>query len=142
MKRALGIVLVLLIATAAAMASQTAEQPFPGTLINAKYVYVAAYDGDQFAPGLLLEDRRAISAVQDALQKWGHYIIVYRPQDADMIVMVQSRPSEDVLAVYDARLWPEQSYLWRAMGRNGLQEGETPLVTKLQQAFEKASNKS
>ncbi|HYL12799.1 MAG TPA: hypothetical protein VEV41_07175 [Terriglobales bacterium] len=142
MKRALGIVLVLLMAAAAAMAGpQTTDQPFPGTLINAKYVYVTAYDGDQFDPNLLPEDRQAIAAVQDAIQKWGHYVIVYRPREADIVLMVQSRPSEDVLAVYDAHLWPEQTYLWRAMGRNGLQAGETPLVTKLQQAFEKASKK-
>jgi hypothetical protein len=122
-------------------ATQSKDQAFPGTLINAKYVYVTAYDGSQFDPNLLPEDRQAIAAVQDAIQKWGHYVLVYRPDEADIILMVQSRPSEDVLAVYDAHLWPEQNYLWRAMGRNGLQEGETPLVSKLQKAFEKASRK-
>ena len=142
MKRALGIVLVLLMSAAAAMAAaQSKDQLFPGTLINAKYVYVTSYDGDQFDPNLLPEDRQAIAAVQDAIQKWGHYVLVYRPDEADIVLMVQSRPSEDVLAVYDAQLWPEQTYLWRAMGRNGLQEGETPLVSKLQKAFEKASRK-
>ena len=121
MKRALGIVLVLLMSVAAAMAAaQSKDQPFPGTLINAKYVYVTSYDGDQFDQNLLPEDRQAIAAVQDAIQKWGHYVLVYRPDEADIVLMVQSRPTEDVLAVYDAQLWPEQTYLWRAMGRNGL----------------------
>jgi len=58
------------------------------------------------------------------------------------VLMVQSRPSEDVLAVYDAHRWPEQNYLWRVMGRNGFEAGETPLVSKLQKAFEKASKRA
>jgi hypothetical protein len=112
-------------------------QPFPKTLNNARYVYVTSYDGGQFNVNLLPEDRQAISAVQDAIQHWGHYILVYRPDQADMILAVQSRPTEDVLAVYDARLKSSQ-YLWRAMGRDGLQQGETPLMTQLQKAVEQA----
>ena len=141
MKRAVGIVFVLLAAVAAAMAAPAQREvpPFPGTLTNARYVYVAAYDGDQFDMNLLQEDRPAIANVQDALKKWGRYTLVYRPEDADIILMVESRPSEDVLAVYDAKLWPEQNFLWRVMGREGLQKGETPLVTQLQKAVERAS---
>ena len=43
---------------------------FPGALVNARYVYVTSYDGDQFNINLLPDDRQAIAAVQDALQKW------------------------------------------------------------------------
>jgi hypothetical protein len=50
--------------------------------------------------------------------------------------MVQSRPSEDLLAVYDAKGWPRTNFLWRTMGRQGLQQGETPLVTQFQKAFD------
>ena len=32
--------------------------PFPGTLVNARYVYVTSYDGDQFDINLLPEDRQ------------------------------------------------------------------------------------
>ena len=112
------------------------EPPFPGTLRNARYVYVTSYDGDQFNPKLLPEDREAISAVQNAIQKWGKLTLVYRPQDADIVLAVQSRPSEDVLAAYDARAWPQGEYLWRAMGRDGLQANETPLVTKFERGFD------
>jgi|SRR5579862_8645094 hypothetical protein len=115
--------------------SAQTEQPFPGTLRNARYVYVAAYDGDQFNPRLLPEDRDAIAAVQDAIQKWGKLILVYEPGQADIILMVQSRPSEDVLAVYDGHFSGGQ-YLWRVMGRDGLQKGETPLLTKFEKGFE------
>jgi hypothetical protein len=137
MKRALGLMLALLILTALAMAKPTV-QPFPKTLINARYVYVTSYDGDQFNPNLLPDDRHAIAAVQDAIQDWGRYVVVYKPGDADMILVVQSRPSEDILAVYDARI-PGASYLWRATGRAGLEQGETPLMTELRNAVEKAS---
>lgn len=141
MKKLYSAFALLLLMTSAAFAAPNLQtpniQPFPKTLINARYVYVTAYDGGQFNPNLLPEDRQAIAAVQDAIQRWGQYIVVYQPGDADMIIAVQSRPSEDVLAVYDARL-KSSTYLWRAMGRDGLQQGETPLVTRLQQAVEKA----
>ena len=112
---------------------------FPGTLVNARYVYVTSYDGGQFDPNLLPEDRRAIGTVQDAMQKWGKFIVVYEPGQADIVLMVTSRPSEDILAVYDAHGWPENQYLWRMMGRSGLQPGESPLITNLEKAFEKAT---
>jgi len=114
---------------------------FPGTLVNARYVYVTSYDGDQFDSNLLPEDRQAISSVQDALQKWGKFTLVYQPQQADIVLMVTSRPSEDVLAVYDAHGWPSDQYLWRMMGRSGLQQSETPFITDLQKAFERATAK-
>jgi hypothetical protein len=115
--------------------------PFPGTLVNARFVYVTSYDGDQFDPNLLAEDRDAIGTVQDAMQKWGKFIVVYNPQQADIVLMVMSRPSEDVLAVYDAHGWPQNQYLWRMMGRSGLQSGEAPFVTNLEKAFNQATTK-
>ena len=114
---------------------------FPGTLVNAKYIYVTSYDGDQFDVNLLPDDRQAISTVQDAIQSWGKFTLVYEPWQADMVLMVTSRPSEDVLAVYDAHGWPENGqYLWRMMGRAGLQKGETPLMTNLENAFTAATS--
>jgi len=88
------------------------------------------------------EDRDAINRVQDGIQKWGKLILVYKPQEADIILAVQSRPSEDVLAVYqahggDAGSGPSQTYLWRVMGRGGLQKGEAPLLTQFETAFAK-----
>jgi hypothetical protein len=135
----LGLFMVMAMVASAAWASPKASakmQPFPGTLANARYVYVASYDGDQFNPNLLPEDRDAIAAVQDQIQKWGKLILVYEPSQADIVVLVQSRPSEDVLAVYDAHGWPGNNYLWRVMGQAGLQRGETPLVSQFEKGFE------
>ena len=109
---------------------------FPGILANARYVYVAAYDGDQFNPNLLSEDRDAISAVQEAIHNWGKLTLVYRPSEADIVILVTSRPSEDLLAVYDAHQGAIGNFLWRVMGRGGLQSGETPLVTQFEKGFE------
>ena len=141
MKRAISALLVLFaaaVATAAPSAQSNSAPAFPKVLMNAKYVYVTSYDGDQYNFNILPEDRQAIASVQDAIQKWGHYILVYRPQDADMIIAVQKRGSEDVLAVYDARGFSD-NYLWRVMGRGGLDRNELPLFAKLQSAVESAS---
>ncbi|MGA9508903.1 MAG: hypothetical protein WBV55_09810, partial [Candidatus Sulfotelmatobacter sp.] len=83
---------------------------FPGTLINSRYVYVTSYDGDQFNTNLFPEDRQAIATVQDALQKWGKFTLVYQANQADIVLMVTSRPSEDILAIYDAHGWPGNQY--------------------------------
>jgi hypothetical protein len=97
---AISLIVVAAISALAAPNPSTAKVPeFPGTLANARYVYVASYDGDQFDPNLLLEDREAIVVVQNAIQNWGKLIIVYKPSDADIIILVTSRPSEDLVAV-------------------------------------------
>jgi hypothetical protein len=132
---AISLIVVAAISATAAPNPSTAKVPaFPGTLANARYVYVASYDGGQFDPNLLPEDRNAIGAVQDAIQNWGKLTIVYRPSDADIVILVTSRPSEDLLAVYDAHM--HGNFLWRVMGRDGLQSGETPLVTQFEKGFE------
>jgi len=144
---AAAILAAVLLATTLALAAPKASKAnapqnipaFPGTLVNARFIYVTSYDGDQFNPNLFPEDRQAIATVQDAMQKWGKFILVYEPQQADIILMVMSRPSEDVLAVYDAHGWPQNQYLWRMMGRSGLQPTEAPLVTNLEKAFEQAT---
>jgi hypothetical protein len=143
------VLVVALLTTTLALAAPKAPKvnasqdvpAFPGTLVNARYVFVTSYDGDQFNPNLLSEDREAISTVQNAMQKWGKFILVYEPHQADIVLMVTSRPSEDVVAVYDAHGWPQNQYLWRMMGRSGLQPGEAPLVTNLEKAFEQATTK-
>jgi len=134
---AMGLILASGVSALAASNRSTAKTPaFPGTLANARYVYVASYDGDQFDPNLLPEDREAVNAVQDAIQNWGKLTLVYHPSQADIIIRVMSRPSEDLLAVYDAHQGPNSNFLWRIMEQRGLEAGETPLVMQFEEAFE------
>jgi hypothetical protein len=138
-KRIAAVGILCLILLGAAAASTKSTSPIPRILANARYVYVTAYDGDQFNPNLLSDDRAAIARVQDAIQKWGKLTLVYRPEDADVILAVESRSSEDVLAVYDAKA-PGQTYLWRTMGRGGLQKGEIPLFTEFEKAWKQMTD--
>jgi hypothetical protein len=144
MKRFSLLAVILIAATAVSAApapspTTTNVPAFPGTLANARYLYVASYDGDQFNTNLRPEDRAAIGAVQDAIQNWGKLTLVYQPSQADIIILVTSWPSEDLLAVYDGH-GPRGNYLWRVLGRNGLQSGETPLVTQFENGFESVQN--
>ncbi len=138
---AISLIVLTAISSYARINPNTEKEPaFPGILANARYVYVASYDGDQFNTNLLPEDREAIVAVQNAIQDWGKLTLVYRPSDADIVILVSSRPSEDVMAVYDAALWPSGNFLWRVMGRGGLQSGETPLAAQFMKGFESIQN--
>jgi len=133
------ILMTAIFALAAPKPSSANVPAFPATLANARYVYVAAYDGDQFDPNLLPEDRNAIGAVQSAIQTWGKLTLVYEPSQAEIIILVTSRPSEDVMAVYDAHV-RGGNYLWRVMGRDGLAPGETPLVSQFEKGFDSIQN--
>ena len=139
------VLLSLALTTLSAAASSGNPPQMPRTLANARFVYVAAYDGDQFDPNLLPDDRAAIGRIEDAIQKWGKLTVVYRAQDADIILLVESRPSEDVLAVYDAHSGdadsrPSETYLWRVMGRGGLQKSEIPLFSQFEKAWDKITD--
>ena len=137
---AISIIMAAISALAAPSPSPASVPAFPGTLANARYIYVASYDGDQFNQNLLPQDRNAIGAVQGAIQNWGKLTLVYRPSEADIIILVMSRPSEDVLAVYDGHQGTTGNFLWRVMGRDGLATGETPLVTQFEKGFDSVQN--
>jgi hypothetical protein len=49
--------LILALASLGAAAPSASSRPMPRTLANSRFVYVTAYDGDQFDPNLLPEDR-------------------------------------------------------------------------------------
>ena len=140
MNRALLTAILIILAMLGTAAAKGNVPQLPRILSNARFVYVTAYDGDQFDPQLLPDDRAAIARVQDAIGKWGKLTLVYRPQDADVILAVQSRPTEDVLAVYDARVGMSSTYLWRVMARGGLQKSETPLMAQFEKAWDKILN--
>ncbi len=110
---------------------------FPGILKNARYVYVTSYDGSQWNMNVSPDDRAAIGEVQEALRSWGHYAVAQEPRDADMVIVVQRRGSEDELAVFAPKLGRDSIYLWRVMGHGGLDKGEMPLFEQFRHAVEK-----
>lgn len=57
---------------------------------NATYVMVTTYSGDVFSPKVSPDDRHAIQNVQDAIQKWGRYKLVYKAGEADLILLVRT----------------------------------------------------
>lgn len=141
--KSLTITLILMLLAAAAIAADNKDiPPFPPSLMNARFAYVTSYDGDQFSAAVLPQDRHAISVAQDAVEKWGKWTLVYKPEEADVVLMVSSHPSEDVLGLYDAHGWPKNEYLWRMTARDGLQKPETSLVVQLRKAYEKAASPS
>ena len=119
----------------AALAREKPRQVMPRLVADARFVYVTTYDGPSESANVLPEDRQAVSDVQDALIKWGKYTVVYEPGKADVILVVQRRGGEDVLAVYEVgRAIP----LWRGMSNGGLDSQELPLFSDFRRAVEEA----
>ena len=142
MKRALLIVLlalivVLLVATGYAQNAATSNAPILQRIAVARFVYVTSYDGPPYLPDVLPEDRQAVADVERALKRWGYYTVVILPEHADLIIVVQTRANEDVMAIYDART-PNASPLWWASQKGGLEGEQMPFVMKLREQVEKA----
>ena len=110
----------------------------PQVVVYARFVYVTTYDGPSWSSKVQPEDRRAVGDVEGALRAWGKYMVVYRPEEADIILVVQKRPSEDILAVYNGKLGASSIPLWRGMKEGGLDPNELPLMTRFRQAVEAA----
>src|SRR5581483_3978330 len=138
MKRAIVFTLFVLLAGLAVQAQTKPVPPIPEIMAHARWVYVTSWDGPQFSSRVLPEDRAAVGDVQNALRSWGKYGIVFEPQQADLVIVVQRRPSEDYLAVYDPR-FDNSVPLWWTSSRGGLDPQEMPLIKSLQAAVDKAS---
>ncbi len=81
-------VVVLLLATSVLQAKE--KSGMPALITNATYVFVTTYDGDLLNPDVTPEDRQAVDDVQKAIEKWGGYKLVYKFQQADLILVVRT----------------------------------------------------
>ncbi|MGH9863580.1 MAG: hypothetical protein ACRD35_09170 [Candidatus Acidiferrales bacterium] len=61
----------------------------PQLIVTARYVMVTTMQGIEPSPTVPPEDLRAVADVQAAIQKWGHYTLVYKPEQADLIIAVR-----------------------------------------------------
>jgi hypothetical protein len=86
MRRSLCCVLLLLFLPSARAKDKAIV---PALIVNARYVYVTSYYGSQFSPRSFPEDRQAIADLQDGLKKWKKYIVVYKQEEADLILLVR-----------------------------------------------------
>jgi hypothetical protein len=93
MRRAcFGLSLVVILASAleAKKRDKDATAGFPRVFLNARFVYVTSFTGGQFNTSTYPEDRAAIKTVEEALEKWGRYSLVYKPEQADLIFHVRA----------------------------------------------------
>ena len=81
---------VLVTSVASAQTPSNKQEQVPtAILLNSRYVYVEAWDGDIFNPHLLPEDRKAIVDVQNALQDWNRYLVTVKRREAEILVVVR-----------------------------------------------------
>jgi hypothetical protein len=90
MRSALLVIGVLVISVASAQTPSNKQEQVPtAILLNSRYVYVEAWDGDFFNPHLLPEDRKAILDVQNALKDWNRYLVAVKRHEAEILVVVR-----------------------------------------------------
>lgn len=85
---------VLVLAVPTLIAKPKAVMPLAVT--NATYAFVTTYEGDANNPGLTPEDRHAIIDVQQAIEKWGRYKLVYNAREAELILVVRTGRAAEI----------------------------------------------
>jgi len=65
------------------------KDDFPKALLQARYVYVEAENGDINDINVIPEDRRAIMDVTEALRDWKRYNVTMRRSDAEVLFVVR-----------------------------------------------------
>ncbi len=90
MRRLLLLVIILSIALISfAQKKKEPKREIPDAVLAAQYVYVTGWHGDLFDPRTPPEERTAINRVQNAVRDWGRYKLVYRPEQADLMLVVK-----------------------------------------------------
>lgn len=87
--RRLIVLSLAIVAATTAVAKKKEKQELPTAVLAARYVYVTGWHGNEFQFRSLPEEREAIVAVQTALRNWGRYRVVYRPEEADIMLVVK-----------------------------------------------------
>lgn len=126
----------------------------PMMVVKAQFVMVMSQrevEGNQRPD---FEDVQTVQDVENAIHKWGRYKLVYRKEDADLVISVRrvstllgrmgaggTVSSGDYLAVHNARPNISSSTLWRQAQRGGLATPRMPLVKSFQDDVEAAAAK-
>ena len=96
MKRFVVLALVLLSTLVLAQQHSKKKPTVSAVFDNARYVWVESMDGDVYTPTLLPEDRRAIIDVQNAIVKWGRYVLTADRRYADLIFVVPTGRAAEI----------------------------------------------
>lgn len=89
MSSALRVVLVLLLVPALLSAQTKKKHIVPAAFSNARYAWVESIEGDIYKPGVVPEDRQAISDVEDALRDWNRYALTANRSEADLVFIIR-----------------------------------------------------
>ena len=77
------------LACASTQAQQT-NQAFLNKIVNARFVMVTTESGDPFDPKIISDDRKAAGDIQNKITEWKRYTLVYRKEDADIVIAVRA----------------------------------------------------
>ncbi len=86
-----GVIALVLLSSLAFAQNQSKKKPTVSAVFgHARYVWVESMDGDIYNPSLLPADRQAITDVQNALRKWGRYVLTADRQNAELVFVVRT----------------------------------------------------
>ena len=88
-KQALTVVFLVVVAIALPWLHAQSKSRLPQLVVKARYLMVTTPQGTEPSPTVPPEDLRAVADVQAALQKWGRYTLVYKAEQADLIIAVR-----------------------------------------------------
>ena len=88
--KAFGVLALVLLSTLALGQKQKNKKTVPAVFNQARYVWVESTDGDIYNPNLLPADRHAIIAMQNALERWGRYVLCADRKEAELIFVVRA----------------------------------------------------
>ncbi len=80
---------VFFLALATPWLAAQSKSRVPQLVVKARYVMVTTMQGTEALATVPPEDLRAVADVQMALQKWGRYTLVYKPEEADLIIALR-----------------------------------------------------
>jgi hypothetical protein len=83
-------VAVVLLFLPALLAAQSKKKPTVSAAFNhARYVWVEAFNGNEFNPRIDTDDRQAIGDVENALRDWNRYSLTTTRTEADLVFVVR-----------------------------------------------------
>jgi hypothetical protein len=91
MRRLLLLALVASLALSSlAQKKKDPKRELPDQVLAAQFIYVTGWHGDLYNPRVPNEERTAVMHVQEAVRAWGRYRLVFRPEQADMMMVVKA----------------------------------------------------